>query len=90
MKKIDYPTILDDCSNNVVSRTNYGCRIVEGSVNNVSVIFNERFDMVYHLACFVGPVGVLKHSGKMAFEILEEDPGLTKTPNQILQIQLTS
>ena len=71
IKQLDYPTILDDCSNNVVNRNAYGCRIVEGSVLDVSDLFNDRFDMVYHLACFVGPVGVLKHSGKMAFEILD-------------------
>jgi len=70
MNKMDYPTILDDCSNNVISRSAYGCRIVEGSVMDVSDLFDEKFDIVYHLACFVGPVGVLKHSGKMAFEIL--------------------
>jgi len=71
MKKLDYPTILDDCSNNVIKRNAYGCRIVEGSVMDVSDLFNEQFDIVYHLACFVGPVGILKHSGKMAFRILE-------------------
>lgn len=68
-------TIIDNLSSNALSPTNQlfnNCKIIIDDILNVDIKTLSKFDIVLHLASPVGPVGVLKHSGKMASIILDD------------------
>lgn len=68
-------TIIDNLSSNALPPTDKlfeNCNIIVEDILNVDVTQLEKFDMVLHLASPVGPVGVLKHSGKMASTIIDD------------------
>ena len=68
-------TIIDNLSSNALSPDNEifkNCNIIIEDILNVDITKLEKFDRVLHLASPVGPVGVLKHSGKMASIIIDD------------------
>jgi UDP-glucose 4-epimerase len=68
-------TIIDNLSSNALSPTDEffkDCKIIIKDILDVDVTQLEKFDTVLHLASPVGPVGVLKHSGKMASIIIDD------------------
>ena len=68
-------TIIDNMSSNALSPTDKlfeGCEIILEDILNVDITRLEKFDSILHLASPVGPVGVLKHSGKMASIIIDD------------------
>jgi len=68
-------TIIDNMSSNALSPTDKlfeGCKIILEDILNVDITKLEKFDSILHLASPVGPVGVLKHSGKMASIIIDD------------------
>ena len=68
-------TIIDNMSSNALSPTDKlfeGCEIILEDILNVDITQLEKFDSILHLASPVGPVGVLKHSGKMASIIIDD------------------
>ncbi len=73
---LDYEiTIIDNLSSNALSPDNSifkDCNIIIDDILNVDVKKLGKFDKILHLASPVGPVGVLKHSGKMASIIIDD------------------
>jgi nucleoside-diphosphate-sugar epimerase len=68
-------TIIDNLSSNALPPTDElfkDCKIIIKNILDVNIIQLEKFDIVLHLASPVGPVGVLKHSGKMASTIIDD------------------
>lgn len=67
-------TIIDNLSTNVIQPNNKICDNTNIIIKNVLDYkwSDEKFDLILHLASPVGPVGVLKHSGKMANYILSD------------------
>jgi len=69
-------TIIDNLSSNVIEPDDEmcnGCKIIVDDILNISWdTFDDKFDIILHLASPVGPVGVLQYSGKMASYILED------------------
>jgi nucleoside-diphosphate-sugar epimerase len=68
-------TIIDNLSSNALPPTDKlfkNCNIIIKDILDVDVTQLEKFDIVLHLASPVGPVGVLKHSGKMASTIIDD------------------
>jgi UDP-glucose 4-epimerase len=68
-------TIIDNLSSNALPPTDKifkDCKIILNDILKVDVTQLEKFDTVLHLASPVGPVGVLKHSGKMASIIIDD------------------
>jgi len=68
-------TIIDNMSSNALPPTNElfeGCNIIIEDILNVNITKLGKFDSILHLASPVGPVGVLKHSGKMASIIIDD------------------
>tara|TARA_Y100000034_G_C6836153_1_gene377879 strand:+ start:296 stop:1252 length:957 start_codon:yes stop_codon:yes gene_type:complete len=69
-------TIIDNLSSNVIGPDDElcnDCKVIINDVLNISWdLFDDKFDIILHLASPVGPVGILKHSGKMAGYILED------------------
>jgi len=68
-------TIIDNMSSNALPPSNSlfkGCNIIIEDILNVDITKLEKFDSILHLASPVGPVGVLKHSGKMASIIIDD------------------
>lgn len=68
-------TIIDNMSSNALPPTDKlfeGCNIIIEDILNVDITQLEKFDSILHLASPVGPVGVLKHSGKMASIIIDD------------------
>ena len=68
-------TIIDNMSSNALSPTDKlfeGCKIIIEDILNVDINQLDKFDSILHLASPVGPVGVLKHSGKMASIIIDD------------------
>jgi nucleoside-diphosphate-sugar epimerase len=69
-------TVIDNLSSNVIDPDNKICSdvdviigdIIEHDWNND----DRNYDLILHLASPVGPVGILKHSGKMADIILKD------------------
>jgi nucleoside-diphosphate-sugar epimerase len=67
--------VIDDLSANAVSPDNpimEGVQIILENILNVKWATLPKFDLILHLASPVGPVGVLKHSGRMADLILSD------------------
>jgi nucleoside-diphosphate-sugar epimerase len=75
-KNIGYEiTIIDNLSSNALPSNHEifeGCEIITEDILNVDVKNLRKFDKILHLASPVGPVGVLKHSGKMASIIIDD------------------
>ena len=75
-KSIGYDiTIIDNLSSNALPANHpifEGCEIITDDILNVNVKRLEKFDKILHLASPVGPVGVLKHSGRMASIIIDD------------------
>lgn len=68
-------TIIDNLSSNALSPTDNlfkNCKVIVEDILNIDITQLEKFDIVLHLASPVGPVGVLKHSGKMASIIIDD------------------
>jgi nucleoside-diphosphate-sugar epimerase len=68
-------TIVDNLSSNALPQSHElfkDCKIIIDDILNVDVSNLEKFDLILHLASPVGPVGVLKHSGKMASVIIDD------------------
>ena len=71
-------TVIDNLSSNVVGPDDPICDGVKVIVKDVldygwlSERDGDQFDIILHLASPVGPVGILKHSGKMAYLILKD------------------
>jgi UDP-glucose 4-epimerase len=67
--------VIDNLSSNAISPTHEIAQKVKFIEKNIlDVKWNElpKFDLILHLASPVGPIGVLKHSGKMARLILDD------------------
>lgn len=70
-------TVIDNLSSNVIPPDDEICDGVDVIIKDVLDYgwLSEKktdFDIILHLASPVGPVGILKHSGKMAFLILKD------------------
>lgn len=68
-------TVIDNLSSNVISPTDKICDgvdVIIQDVLNYDWKKSKHFDMILHLASPVGPVGVLKHSGKIAEYIISD------------------
>jgi len=68
-------TIIDNLSSNALPPTDKlfkNCNIIIKDILDVDITQLEKFDIVLHLASPVGPVGVLKHSGRMASIIIDD------------------
>lgn len=71
-------TVIDNLSSNVIKPDDPICDGVDVIIKDVldydwALEKNrKKFDIILHYASPVGPVGILKHSGKMAFLILKD------------------
>jgi nucleoside-diphosphate-sugar epimerase len=68
-------TVIDNLSTNTLELDDpilQGVEIIISDILEVSITTLKKFDTILHLASPVGPVGVLKHSGKMARVILDD------------------
>ena len=68
-------TIIDNLSSNALPPNHEvfkNCNIIIDDLLNVDINKLDKFDIILHLASPVGPVGVLKHSGKMASIIIDD------------------
>ena len=68
-------TIIDNLSSNALSPDNdifKNCNVIIEDILNIDIKNLDKFDRILHLASPVGPVGVLKHSGKMASIIIDD------------------
>lgn len=68
-------TIIDNLSSNALSPNDElfnGCRVIIDDILNIDIKIIGKFDIILHLASPVGPIGVLKHSGKMASVIIDD------------------
>ena len=65
-------TIVDNLSSNAVDPLQYSkkCNVIIGDVKDVE--FPKGCGILYHLACFVGPTGILKHAGDMGLSIIND------------------
>lgn len=65
-------TIVDNLSSNAVPPSAYEdtCNVIISDVKTAT--FPEKCDVLFHLACFVGPTGILKYAGEMG-EIIIQD-----------------
>jgi nucleoside-diphosphate-sugar epimerase len=67
--------IIDDLSSNAIQTSHSILSDTEVIIKNIlNVDWHDlpKFDLILHLASPVGPVGVLKHSGRMARTILDD------------------
>lgn len=67
--------IIDNLSSNAIEADNdivKNCTIYINDITKIKWSELPKFDLILHLASPVGPVGVLKHSGKMAKIILDD------------------
>lgn len=68
-------TVIDNLSTNVVPPDHIICEnvnVIIKDVLNYNWSDSEIFDMIIHLASPVGPVGILKHSGRIASSIISD------------------
>lgn len=63
--------IVDNKTSNVVDSID-GCDLLVSNVNNCFSKLPKDADIFFHLACFVGPSGILKHCGDMGFSIVND------------------
>ena len=66
----DEVIILDNLSNNVVDSDFFNCEFIKNSIADYD--FNIEVDTVYHLASVVGPTGILRYAGKMAYSMITD------------------
>lgn len=75
-KKSGYEiTIIDNLSSNVLPPNDKlfdNCKIILKNILDIDIKNIDKFDYILHLASPVGPVGVLKYSGKMASIIIDD------------------
>lgn len=67
--------IVDNLSSNAIQPHNAldrGCTVYQNDIINFKWENHPKFDLILHLASPVGPIGVLKHSGRMARIILDD------------------
>lgn len=67
--------IVDNLSSNAIQpddAVKKGCTVYQEDIINFKWDAYPKFDLILHLASPVGPVGVLKHSGRMARIILDD------------------
>lgn len=67
--------IIDNLSSNAIEPTHSttkNCNVILKNILDVAWNALPKFDLILHLASPVGPVGVLKHSGRMARIILDD------------------
>jgi len=65
--------IVDNLQSNVIDPEIASCRFEVFEKSIMDINFNHmQFDIIYHLASPVGPVGVLKYSGQLAEMILND------------------
>jgi nucleoside-diphosphate-sugar epimerase len=67
--------IIDNLSSNAIEPTHpitKDCTVILKNILDVDWNILPKFDLILHLASPVGPVGVLKHSGRMARIILDD------------------
>ena len=67
--------VIDNLSANVIQPGDEilkDVKVIEDDIMNVKWSSLPKFDLILHLASPVGPVGVLKHSGKMGRIILDD------------------
>jgi nucleoside-diphosphate-sugar epimerase len=68
-------TIIDNLSSNALPPSDsmfQNCELIIENILEVDITQLQKFDVILHLASPVGPVGVLKHSGKMALYIVDD------------------
>lgn len=67
-------TVLDNLSSNAITPDHTICEGVDVKIKDFLDLTweEEKYDMILHLASPVGPVGVLKHSGKMSKMIIDD------------------
>jgi len=68
-------TIIDNLSSNALPPTDKlfkDCKIIIKNILDINITQLKKFDIILHLASPVGPVGVLKHSGRMASIIIDD------------------
>lgn len=68
-------TIIDNLSTNALPEDHHlfeKCVLIKKDLLEVDITTLPKFDIILHLASPVGPVGVLKHSGKMASIIIDD------------------
>ena len=67
-------TIIDNMSTNAVPENFFEnkVKLIKKSIQDVDFDKIGKFDYVYHLACVVGPSGVLHHAGLMGYNILKD------------------
>lgn len=68
-------TVIDNLSSNVISPDHDICKGIKVIIQDIldyKWSESDKFDMILHLASPVGPVGVLKHSGKIASYIIDD------------------
>jgi nucleoside-diphosphate-sugar epimerase len=68
-------TVIDNLSTNTLQLDDpllENVTVICEDMVEVAITTLQKFDMILHLASPVGPVGVLKHSGKMARVILDD------------------
>jgi nucleoside-diphosphate-sugar epimerase len=65
-------TIVDNLSSNTVEPDYYKnkCEVIISDVSSAK--FPDGCDILYHLACFVGPTGILKYAGDMGASIIND------------------
>jgi len=67
-------TVIDNLATNAVTKDNNmykSVKVIERDILDVDIDTLDDFDLILHLASPVGPVGVLKHSGKMGKTIID-------------------
>ena len=68
-------TVIDNLSSNTISPNDKiadGCGVIIKNCTEYDWKKSKKFDLIIHLASPVGPVGILKHSGRIAKAIIEE------------------
>jgi UDP-glucose 4-epimerase len=72
--------IVDNCSSNAVDSTRWKSRkrvsVIATDISDISAWSGEKYDTVFHLASYVGPVGILPHAGRMGLGIINDTTAL--------------
>lgn len=65
--------IVDDLSNNVVSNLEYTkCKVYVDSIDEFCFNFLDSVDVLFHLASFVGPAGILHYCGEIGNRMVRD------------------
>lgn len=75
-KSVDWDiTVIDNLSSNAINEDHElakNIKFINKNILDVEIEELPKYDLILHLASPVGPVGVLKHSGRMARIILDD------------------